>query len=254
MTVLIIEDELPAAERLCKLIIMYDDRILIKGPLESNIAILDWFKHNEHPDLIFSDIELLDGSVFNSLEAISFEAPIIFTTAYDRYALEAFKTNGISYLLKPFETAQFNGAMDKFELLKKSFQSDSANEVIAILKNLDLSQDIHYKTRLNVKIGKGMYLLNVDDIACIKTDHGIAYASKQNGKDLPLSNTISELQNDLNPAVFHRINRGEIININFIEKVETYFNDRLAVTVRGQKKLLVSSAGRTPEFRKWLKQ
>lgn len=254
MKVLIIEDEIPAAERLRDMVQKYDPNIEIEGPLDSNEVVINWFGQNPAPNLVFSDIELLDGPVFYSLERIDVGAPIIFTTAYDQYALDAFKTNGISYLLKPFEWEHFSSAMDKFQDLKKNFQGESNAQLIEDLKAIRSGQHSTYRSKLNIKMGQGMYLLNVKDIACVRTEHGQVQAFKADGKKIPLSNLISELQDELNPASFFRINRSEIVNANFIEKIEPYFNDRLAVTIRGQKAFLITSAAKTPEFRKWLNQ
>lgn len=254
MRVLIIEDEIPAAQHLWDLLKKYDKGLHLEGPLDSNTAIIGWFQKNEPPDLIFSDIELLDGPVFESLDQLYLSMPIIFTTAYDQYALEAFDTNGISYLLKPFEQKQLAKAMDKYQLLKKSFSDSDNGRLIEQIKQLHFNTGRAYKTRLNIKLGKGIYLLKVEEITCFRTHNGLPHAFKKDGKKYPLSHLLSELQELLNPNTFFRINRSEIVNMNFIEKIEPYFNDRLAVRIAGQKEVLVSSAGRTAEFRKWLSE
>lgn len=254
MKVLLIEDELPAADRLKAMIRKYDDRILIEGPLESNEAILGWFEQNEMPDLILSDIELLDGPVFLSFERLNPPAPIIFTTAYDQYTMKAFQTTGISYLLKPFVQEQLTAAMNKFRNLQQTFQTGIQQQLITELKKLHSKQAIPYKSRLNIKIGQDIYLLQVAEITCIRTKHGVPYAFKSTGKKLPLSEKISTFEEILDPNNFFRINRSEIVQADFIEKVEPYFNDRLAIRITGQKEVLITSAAKTPDFRRWINQ
>jgi DNA-binding LytR/AlgR family response regulator len=249
-----IEDEIPAAHHLASMIKKYDGNILPEGPLDSNAAIVEWFRHNQQPDLIFSDIELLDGPVFQAFSQCLISAPIIFTTAYDQYTLEAFETNGISYLLKPFDLKQLSKAMDKFQLLKKGFSNTDNSQLIEKLKQLHLNTGQTYKTRLNIRIGNGIYLLQVTYISCIRMHNSLPHAFKKDGKKYPLSPLLAELEASLDPNTFFRINRSEMVNVNFIEKVEPYFNDRLAVSISGQKEVLITSAGRTPDFRKWLSE
>lgn len=254
MRVLLIEDEIPAAERLQTLILQYDRNMEIEGPLESNEAILNWMEKHEMPDLIFSDIELLDGPVFYALERMERQVPIIFTTAYNQYALEAFDSQGISYLLKPFELEDVKRAMAKYKALQKSFQPKPNHALITELKSMLSSQPAKYKTRLPIKTARGMYLLEVAEICCIKTENGILYAHKSDGKKVPLSIPVSQLQKELDPDSFFQINRSEIIHVSFIIRIESYFNDRLALLIKGQKEPLIASAARTPGLRKWLNQ
>ena len=254
MRVLLIEDELPAAERLKSLILQYDRNMEIEGPLESNEAILNWMKNHELPDLIFSDIELLDGPVFYALERMERQVPIIFTTAYNQYALEAFDSQGISYLLKPFELKDVKRAMAKYQALQKNFQSESNHDLIAELRSMLSGQKPRYKTMLPIKTAKGMYLLEVAEICCIKTENGILYAHTSDGKKVPLSITVSQLQKELDTDAFFQINRSEIIHVSFIIRIESYFNDRLALFIKGQQEPLIASAARTPGLRKWLNQ
>lgn len=254
MRVLIIEDELPAAKRLVSLLKAYDESIYILGILDSNKAIREWVTLNEEPDLIFSDIELLDGQVFEALSELELVVPIIFTTAYEEYALTAFETQGISYLLKPFDLTQVTAAIDKYKSLRGSESPDSLQGLLEKLQIALNAQSKAYKTRLTVKLRQGIYLLDVKDMAYIATANGLPYAHKNNGQRMPLSNLISDLEQSLDPRTFFRINRGELVNAQFIEKIEPYFNDRLAVSIEGWKEKLIVTASKTPAFRKWLQQ
>lgn len=252
MRVLIIEDELPAADRLVGLLKDYDASIEVVGVLDSNQSILAWYEVNSAPNLIFSDIELLDGQVFDSLKKVQITTPIIFTTAYEQYALKAFETSGISYLLKPYEQKEVDKAIEKY----KSFSTKNGitHEAINSLRNILSNTERQYKTKLSIKIGTGIYLLNINEITSVITQNGIAYAFKTTGKKLPLSGLLSEIMDTLNPNNFFRINRSEIVSAHFIEKIEPYFNDRLAIKIAGVEDKLIVSGARTPAFRKWLEQ
>lgn len=252
MTVLIIEDELPAARRLASLLKAYDADIYIAGILDSNKSIRQWVEQNAEPDLIFSDIELLDGQVFDALAALNFSSPIIFTTAYEEYALAAFETNGISYLLKPFDLNQVTRAIEKYLSLKGKPGPETTPRLLEELKATLKTQSKPHKTKLTVKLRTGIYLLTVKEIAYIATANGLPYAYKASGQKLPLSNLISELEQNLDQRSFFRINRGELVNVDFIDKIEPYFNDRLAISMQGSHEKLIVTASKTPAFRKWL--
>jgi len=249
MKILIIEDEIPAAEQLVTAIKSYDPNIVVMNILDSNEAVFHWFEDREElPELIFSDIELLDGVVFNSLLKLKVNIPIIFTTAYQQFTMNAFDTSGIAYLLKPIEPAAIHKAILKFKQLTQT-NSDSLKTLLA---HLDLPRTKSYKTRFSVKVGKGIYLLQTSDIACMLMKNGVLHAYKQTGKAFIISSNLNDAYKQLNPAEFFLLNRSDLVNIHSIEKVETYFNDRLAVFVIGQQEALISSAAKTSDFRKWL--
>ena len=258
MKVVLIEDEILAAERLSDFIKRYDPSIEIVSVLDSNRACMDWFEKNEIPDLIFSDIELLDGNVFSFFSKISensatkkISCPIIFATAYDEFLMKAFQENGIAYLLKPFDFETFEQAMQKYEQLKNNFENFD-DYLIDRIKT-SFSQNIKdYKKRFAVKTPKGIFIVNVDDIAFIRAEEGLVFSMTKNHKKFALNYSLNELEQLLDPAVFFRLNRGEIVNVNFIEKLENYFNDRLSVSLRNVDEKLISSASRTAALRKWI--
>lgn len=251
MNVLIIEDEIPAANQLTSLIKDVDSTIHILDVLDSNAAIEEWFRNNNHADLIFSDIELLDGPVFNSLENLTISIPIIFITAYNQYMLEAFETSGISYLLKPLETAKLEKAIKKYHQLSEKTTHTAVKDLIANLPSLTSSNQ--YKTRIAVKMSSGIYLLKTEEISCIRMKNGLAHAYKSDhAKAYVLSTGITNLFKQLDPSNFFMVNRGEIVHIEAITKIESYFNDRLAIHVEGQATPLITSAAKTKSFRKWI--
>lgn len=249
MRVVIIEDEPPASEKLSEFIERYDAEIQIIARLESVKESLAWFVENRSPDLVFSDIELLDGNVFRLFESGRVTCPTIFTTAYDQFWLQAFERNGIAYLLKPFAFEKFAVAMQKFELLKQNFvsaQQDFWREVQASFAQLK------YKERFVVKDRGGIRLLETRQIAFIKMQNEIPFAFDAAGNKFPLKENLSELEQILDPKTFFWLNRSEIVNLNFIERLEPDFHDRLAINLRNLNIRLTSSTNRTPSLRKWL--
>lgn len=250
MKVVIIEDEPPAREKLGKFIARYDRQIEILAQLESIAATLRYFEmHTAAPDLVFADIELLDGNVFEVFEARKISCPVIFTTAYDQFLLQAFEESGIAYLLKPFDFQKFASAMRKFETLKNNFAW--ANN--ALLREIRESlQQPKYKTRFVIKTASGIRLLETRQIAFIQTNNEIPFAFDAAGNKFPLGATLTELEKTLDPKAFFRLNRSEIVNLDFIENLKPDFHDRLVVRLRKLNIKLVSSASRTPSLRKWL--
>jgi len=252
MRALIIEDEDLNAEIIRNHIQKFDSQITIATHLKSNQEITEWFKNNDQVDIVFSDIELLDGTVFSSLKDNIIRCPIIFTTAYNTFYQEAFDTNGIGYLLKPISYNRFAEAMQKFLNLKK--QEENKVNWNALAVSLLQNQAKNYKERIVIKNNDGISILNTMEIAAILAESGKCIAIDANGKEYPFKATISELAQELNPSVFFQINRGEIININSISKIENYFNDRLSIQLKNYKKRLITSTSTTSEFKRWINQ
>lgn len=249
MKVVIVEDEPPAGEKLREFVRRYNPEIEIVASLESVKETVRWFRSNPQPDLIFSDIELLDGNVFEVFERAELTCPVIFTTAYDQFWLTAFERNGIAYLLKPFSFEKFAAAMRKFETLKQNFapaQTDFWHEIQARFS------EPKYKERFVVKVRDGIRLLETRQVAFIKTQNEIPFAFDAAGGKFPLNETLTELEKTLNPKIFFRLNRSEIVNLNFIENLKPDFRDRLVIKIRNLNVSLVSSVNRTPSLRRWL--
>jgi len=249
MKVVIIEDEPPARDKLAKFIIRYDRRIEILAQIESVRETLGYFAENAAPDLIFADIELLDGNVFEAFERLKITCPVIFTTAYDQFWLQAFERNGIAYLLKPFDFQKFTAAMQKFDTLKNNFFAAQNEFWREIQENL---RQPKFKERFVVKVGNGIRLLETKEIAYIQMQNEIPFAFDSGGRKFPLTGTLTSLEKSLNPRTFFRLNRSEIVNLDFIENLKPDFQDRLIICLRNYQVKLVSSISRTPELRKWL--
>ncbi len=259
MNILILEDEEPAARQM----VQFLERAGLAPPappvLRSVAKALAWLQAHPMPDLIFSDIELLDGNVFVLYEQVRVTCPVIFTTAYDQFLLPAFRGNGIAYLLKPFDYEQFREALAKYQLLRGSVPQPAPSPALNSEVLRELSQALHahtqpqYKQRFTVRMRTGLYLLQADDIAYLQADEGITFAVDAAGARYPLSGPLAELERQLDPRRFGRLNRSELVNIAFVEKMEPYFNNRLAVRLRTRPAVeLTTSAAQTPEFRRWL--
>lgn len=249
MNVIIIEDEPLASENLLEFIERYDQNIRVLEVLRSIKDTLAWLRANQSPDLIFSDIELLDGNIFDVFQGQKMICPVIFTTAYDQFWMQAFERNGIAYLLKPITFEKFAAAMQKFETLKRNFVSARKKFWREIQADY---VEPKYKERFVVKVKGGIRLLETNQISYIKMQNELPFAFDATGNKFMLNNSLTRLEELLDPKIFFRLNRSEIINLNFIENLKPDFQDRLVVTVQNSNVRLVSSASRTPKLRKWL--
>lgn len=259
MTILVLEDEEPAARQLTQQLVQLG---VVAAPLvvRSVEKALLWLQANPMPDLILSDIELLDGNVFILYERFRVTCPIIFITAYDQFLLPAFQGNGIAYLLKPFTSEQLQAALDKYEQLRCNFADSATPGSVSLSPQVvrELGQALRqstqptYKQRFPVRLRNGIHLLPVADIAYLQADEGVVFAIDKIGGRYPLNGTLTELERQLDPAAFGRLNRSELVNIAFIERLEPYFNNRVAVKLRDQQVTLITSAAQTPEFWRWL--
>ena len=258
MNILILEDEEPAARQLT-LLLAQAGHATPPPVLRSVEKALAWLQTNEPPDLILSDIELLDGNVFSLYEQFPVACPVIFTTAYDEFLLAAFRGNGIAYLLKPFTLGQLQAALAKYERLRTSLAHappSAPNLPPDVVRELTQALRQHsqpaYKQRFSVRMRNGFYLLQTADIAYLQADEGVTFAVDGAGGRYPLSGTLAELERQLDPSRFGRLNRSELVNVAFIERAEPYFNNRLAVKLRTPGITLTTSAAQTPNFRRWL--
>jgi two-component system, LytTR family, response regulator LytT len=254
MRVLIIEDEEITSNQLRSDLMQMDASLNIVSILRSVSDGLLWFQNNEMPDLIFSDIELLDGNVFALFSKIEITSPIIFTTAYDQFLLNAFQTKGIAYILKPYDYQHVLDSYEKYKGLKKVFGQPSTfnSELITQLKQVLQSSEKQYKQRFTVKMKNGIHILAVDLIAFFQAEQGLIFAYEANQKRHAIIGTLSEIEASLDPKKFFRINRSEIVSIDYIEKIEPYFNDRLSIKLKSMDITLQTSTNKTAEFRKWL--
>ncbi len=248
MKALIIEDEILASKHLMQVLDEVGDVSVIEV-LESISETIEWFRKNQQPDIVFMDIHLADGSAFEIFKHINISCPIVFTTAYDEYALKAFKVNSIDYLLKPIEASEVQNALKKLKELSVSESSKTA------LNNLISSYGRTSKYKKHFLIpSKGDKLIPVQtsDLACFYIDAGIVKAFSIDGKTYKFDYTLDELAEMLDPELFFRANRQYIISRTSIKDIDIWFNSRLSVNLRIDvpEKILISKA-RITEFKKW---
>lgn len=254
MQILIIEDEIPARNKLKRFLEELNIQYKVIAEVDTvtkGILILK----NSSPDLIIADIELLDGNVFEIFASVTINCPIIFTTAYDRFWMNAFENNGIDYLMKPFSKERFQKAWSKYLLLRtaKADQSD----VIASLTKFITSRlaESTYKKRFTIHTSKGIHFLETESIVYIEATEGVVFAFDKTGKKHILNfQTLKELELHLNPSEFFRLNRSQVICRQYIEKLDRVSKNTLAVKMKGYQELLVASQSNTPQLREWIDQ
>lgn len=251
MNVIIIEDEKPAARRLERMLNAIS--VEVNTMLHSVEESVAWFQNNDHPDLIFLDIQLSDGLSFEIFEVIDVNSAVIFTTAYDEYALRAFKLNSIDYLLKPIDANDLKRAFEKFtsrtEVLNKPVTLDF-NDIKEMLIN---PVEKVYKQRFAIKTGQHIKLINIDDIECFYSENKGTYAFTTDGRNHLLDCTLEDLEYELSPKQFFRTSRKFFVNINAIKDMVSYTNSRLQVKLnRYNEQDIIVARERVKDFKDWL--
>ena len=250
MRVIIIEDEKPSARRLNRM--LSNLGIEAETMLHSVEESIDWFQNNEHPDLIFLDIQLSDGLSFEIFEVIDIKSAVIFTTAYDEYALQAFKLNSIDYLLKPIDDEELGNAMKQYQALLPEKQSVTL-DFDDIKKLLVNPIEREYKKRFSVKVGQHLKLINVDEIECFYSENKGTYLHTNEGRNYLLDTTLENLEDELEPHTFFRINRKFFVNINAIKDMVSYTNSRLQIKLNSYKEQdVIVARERVKAFKEWL--
>ncbi|MCK4852884.1 MAG: response regulator transcription factor [Bacteroidales bacterium] len=253
MRVLIIEDERPAADRLEMLLKRFDPDVEIIQRLESVSASVAWFTRNaQAADLVFMDIRLTDGLSFEIFKQVPINKPVIFTTAYNEYALEAFKVNSIDYLLKPVSYDDLYRSMNKLSSLRENLLSGHQRvELEELAKLLDQFQR-SYKQRFMVKVGDHIRSIPVDQITLFYADGRVVYVFTSLGREYIVDFKMEELEEILDPELFFRINRTFTININGIRDVIIHSNSRLKILLQQafDQELIVSREKINP-FKMW---
>lgn len=247
--VLIIEDEESASRRLAKMIRESLPEAEVVEQLSSITAAVEWFQANEQPDLAFFDIHLADGSSFEIFRQTTVQCPIIFTTAYDQYALEAFKVNSIDYLLKPVKKEELDRALEKFRHLH--FKQASPVDIEKLLASIQ--QKNEYRERFVIRFGEHMRTIQAADIAYIVSENRISFAMLKDGKRYALDFNMDQLEEMLHPKHFFRINRQFIIAYQAIVEMHTYTKSRVLVKLHPPtKEETIVSTERSAAFKAWL--
>ena len=248
--ILIIEDEHYAAKRLQTLILECLSDAHILSLCDSIEDSVDFLKNQAKPDLIFMDIQLADGLSFEIFKQVEVTSPVIFSTAFDEYTLQAFKVNSIDYLLKPVDKKELAQAIQKFKTLHQNkISSPNWQE---LLQTFQQPQKI-YKTRFLVKNGQEFIRLNIDDIAYFYSEDGLTFAMNKEGKRHIVDPTLDQLLEQINPEYFYRINRKQIVQIDSISKIHTYFNNRLKLDLQPvYSSDVIVSRERVKGFKAWV--
>ena len=248
MTAVIIEDEDIASRRLRNLIEELAPNCEILAQISSVESGHKWFKNNDLPDLIFLDIQLNDGYGFDIIDQLENHPPIIFTTAYNEYAIRGFKYNGLDYLLKPIDKRELQKALQKYT--KTIEKSNNRLTDIEAIRHLFKKE---YKRRFMVKVGNQFSTFNVVDIAYFMADNGVIFLLNKKGRKFPIEYTIDQLEEILNPIHFFRINRKYMVSVEAVKEIHSYFNSRLLIKViPNQEEQIIVSRERTTNFKKWL--
>ncbi|MCD7962220.1 MAG: LytTR family DNA-binding domain-containing protein [Rikenellaceae bacterium] len=247
MNVLIVEDETIASEYLSNLLTKVYPQIVIAGTTESVEQTVKWLQNNQSPDLIFMDIHLSDGSAFSIFEAVKIETPVIFTTAYDEYAIKAFKVNSIDYLLKPIDEIEMRRALEKFRNLTYLQKT----EYVAHQSESNLSGNYHKK--LLVSYRDNLLPVSVEDISYFYTTAPQTTLCLEDGRKFAYNKSLDSIIQGLDPELFFRANKQFIISREHVSQITVWFDRRLLVTLKNEApERIYISKNRSGDFKEWL--
>lgn len=252
MRVLIIEDEQPAVRHLVNLLSKYAPGAEVCGSLDTVAGAIKWFAEHEPPDLILSDIRLADGLSFDIYKQVIVTSPIIFTTAYDRFAIQAFKLNSVDYLLKPIDGTELDAALSKYERLAKQSSQPALPDLGMLASSLQqLTRG--YKNRFVVRTGERLKAIETGDILYFFSQDKITFMKTSDGKRYMTDHTLEQLEQQLDPNNFFRISRQYIIRFEAIADMVYYSSTKLKLALHHQEeKEIFVSRQRLADFREWL--
>ncbi|HEV8515096.1 MAG TPA: LytTR family DNA-binding domain-containing protein [Cyclobacteriaceae bacterium] len=252
LRVLIIEDEVPAAEKLERYLQRYNASISVAAKIQSIKEAVEWLSSRQNEiDLIFMDIQLLDGQSFEIFRLVKIERPVIFITAYNEFALDAFKVKGIDYLLKPVSFNDLSGALQKLEQLRSQLNW-SEEKFETVKQTVTTLPTKSFKSRFMVKLGDHIRSITADQIGLLFADGRDVYLITNDNKKFIIDYTLENLEELIDPAIFFRANRSYILNIHFIQDVVVYSNSRLKIipSVKWDQEIIVSRE-KVGEFKQW---
>ncbi len=254
MNCIIIEDEKPAARRLNRMVDAL--QLHVEKVLHNVSDSIDYLKKNPQPDLIFLDIQLSDGLSFEIFDQVKVTSSIIFTTAYDEYALQAFKLNSIDYLLKPIDEDELRDAVDKFRSrFRESGTSQNLQHIDlqSIAKLLSNPVGKEYKKRFTTKVGEHIKLFPIEEIQLFYSENKGTYVHLINGRNYLIDTKLEALEDELDPQVFYRISRQAIVNVTSINDIISYTNSRLQIKIQTFSEFpLIVSRERVRDFKQWI--
>lgn len=250
MNILIIEDEQLAQERLQILIKAYDPSIHIEGCLESVQETVNWLNTKPHPDLILLDIHLSDGQSFEIFKRTQTQKPIIFITAYENYAVDAFRLFSIDYILKPVTAEALAAAINKYKSLSHIFTPADYKILMEQLKD---ASSTNYRNRFLAKVGQRLFFIPAGDVAYFAADNKIVFLIDREGNRFVINSTMEKLETELNPKDFFRLNRKIIIHADAIDQIKPYHSNRLKLQLKGVtcSEEIIISRERVSEFKQW---
>lgn len=248
MHILIIEDENPAAARLKRLIEPYFPEAFFHGNFDTVKASITWLRNNPAPDLIFCDIQLADGISFEIFKEVEVKSPVIFTTAFDQYAIQAFDVNSVDYLLKPLDPEAVDKAIKKFQSSQSKAPMDLA-QIQALLAPLKKK----FKSRFLVKFGEKIQSISIEEAAFFFSESKVTYLQTQGGKRYILDTTMEQTESSLDPDLFFRVSRKYLITVDAIDGIFAYSNSRLKIKLlQMDDNDIIVSRERVSEFKLWL--
>jgi two-component system response regulator LytT len=252
--VLIIEDEIPAQRLLKQTLQEITIETKVVDCLNSIKSAVAWFQNNEHPEIVLLDIQLSDGLSFEIFKQVNIDSLIIFTTAFDAYALQAFKVNSLDYLLKPIEKDELQAAFEKYQQYNTQFiqeknSSIDFSELAALIKN----EKPEYRKRFLIQSNESFFHLSVGDIAFFYSMQGITFAVTFEKREYPVNFSLESLKEQLHPDIFFKINRQFIVSIDAIKRVHSYFNGKLKLEIKpAHTEDIVVGKDKAAAFKRWL--
>jgi DNA-binding LytR/AlgR family response regulator len=251
MKVIILEDEQPALHQIRELLLGYDNSIEITAAFDSVKDIVSWLRSNPHPDLIFMDIQVADGLCFEVFEHVQVQSPVIFTTAYQEYAIRAFKVNSIDYLLKPLNLPELKAAMEKFGRHSHTGAGVPIRE--EIIQSVRKMLEKPYKTRFVVKTGEHLRSVSTGDIHLFFSHDKTTYISTAENRNYIIDYSLDQIMQMIDGEQFFRINRQSIINRDTISDIVVYSRSRLKIKLKlANREPLIVSRDKVNDFKKWL--
>ncbi len=249
MNLLIVEDEERNANKLVRLLQEIAPNSTIIGVIESISECVQWLNNNTAPDLIFMDVRLEDGLCFKIFEQVDITTPVIFTTSYDEYALKAFKVNSLDYLMKPIQEEDLRKALIKYKKIYNNALNDSIKNILVDIHKKESA----FRSRFLIPYKDGFKTIKVDELDFIYSEQKITHLVLKDKSEFIVSQTMEELEEELNPSVFFRANRQHIVNVDSISSIHNYYNGKLKITLeRAPKRELIVSREKAPNFKNWL--
>ncbi len=250
MNILIIEDEELAQERLQQLIHNFDPSINIVACLESVEESVQWFNSKPHPDLILLDIHLSDGASFEIFKRTQIQKPIIFVTAFDNYAIDAFKLFSVDYILKPVTAEALASAINKYKALAGIFTPANYQLLVEQVKD---NYTANYRNRFLAKVGQRLFFIPAADVAYFSADNKIVFLIDREGNRFVINSTMEKIESEVNPRDFFRLNRKIIIHADAIDQIKPFHNSRLKLQLKGinNAEEIIISRERVADFKQW---